>query len=173
MPALILQGRYAGQVMVLKPETLAAGVADGWAKDLTDEPSPYSTEGINYDVYAAEPASLLEWYDDLDPADPYAPPEPPVIPPAPTIASLSPNTAVAASVDDVEMLVTGTGFTNQSVIVFNGHDEPIVFYSDTEISTLITCSIFLVADTVSVEVRDAGGTSNSLDFTFTEPVIEE
>jgi hypothetical protein len=84
---------------------------------------------------------------------------------------LSPSTAVTGD-PDLEMIVTGTGFTPNSVIVFNGYDEPTDFYSDTSVGTGVKPSIFGPGP-LPVAVRDQAGTSNSLDFTFTEPVARE
>jgi len=91
---------------------------------------------------------------------------PPVIP---TISVLTPNTAECGSAD-LEMKVTGTGFTPTSVIVFNGHDEPTDFISDTEVGTGVKPSLFAVPATCPIKVRDTAGVSNSLNFDFTAPV---
>lgn len=90
-------------------------------------------------------------------------------PASPTISALTPNTAVLGD-PDVTMVVTGTDFTPQSVIVFNGTDEPIVFISDTEISTVVKPSIDWGAVAAPVSVRNGSLESNELDFTFTDPV---
>lgn len=90
----------------------------------------------------------------------------PVAPPAPVISSISPSTAVCGDVD-LEMLVTGTGFTADSIITFNGLDEPTDFHSDTSVGTGVKPSLFLVPATCPVAVRGPGGTSNSVSFEFT------
>ena len=76
--------------------------------------------------------------------------------------------AVSGAAADITMVVTGTGFTEGSVITFNDLDEPTTFISDTEVSTGVKPSLFVVPAVCPVAVRDAGGTSNALDFTFTE-----
>jgi hypothetical protein len=160
---VVLRGEYAGRIMTMKASHADAALADGWGVETSTAFPPNDTplffEG---DV----PQSYLDWVDDFaTPGEPDPPPEPPA---APTISALTPNTAVSGAVDDITMVVTGTGFTAGSVIVFNGFDEPTTLISDTECSTGVRPSIFGVA-VCPVEVRDAGGTSNSLDFTFTEP----
>ena len=92
-----------------------------------------------------------------------------VPPPMPVITSLDPNTAECGSPDDITMSVVGTGFTPNSVIVFNGHDEPTTYEGPTTISTGVKPSLFVVPATCPVHVRDAAGNSAPMDFTFTEP----
>jgi hypothetical protein len=91
-----------------------------------------------------------------------------VAPVKPVLNSLTPNTAVSGD-PDIEMLIDGTGFTPNSVIVFNGYDEPTDFHSETSIGTGVRPSIF-GPGALPVYVRDANGNSNSLDFTFTAPI---
>lgn len=91
-----------------------------------------------------------------------------VAPTPPVIISLTPNTAECGSAD-LEMKVTGTGFTPDSVIVFNGHDEPTDFFSETEIGTGVKPSLFTVAATCPIFIRNLGGSSNVAEFTFTAP----
>jgi|SRR4249919_1619354 hypothetical protein len=88
---------------------------------------------------------------------------------APTISSLSPAFAVIGDPADLEMIVTGTGFTDASTIVFNGGDETTAFISDVEVSTTVKPSTAGVAGAFPVEVRNGELVSNSLPFTFTEP----
>ena len=92
--------------------------------------------------------------------------------PAPTLTSLDPNTA-ELNAPDITMHCHGSGFTAESVIVFAGQDEPIVFISENEITTGITLSLPWGAVTVPVSVRNADGQQTAdLDFTFTEAVAE-
>ena len=88
----------------------------------------------------------------------------------PSITSLLPNTAISGDPTDIEMLIEGTGFTPNSVIVFAGVDEPTDFHSETSIGTGVKPSLFVVPDTCEVFVRDDAGMSNSLNFTFTAPI---
>ena len=90
-------------------------------------------------------------------------------PPAPTLASIAPDTAEIGS-PDIEMTVTGTGFTHYSQIVFNGGDEPTTYVSDTELRTMVKPSTASSAIAVPVTVRNGGKVSESVDFTFAEPV---
>jgi hypothetical protein len=98
------------------------------------------------------------------------PPEPPALP---TLTSLSPNTAVAGAPDDIVMSAIGTGFTPQSIIVFNGFSEPTTFVSDTEVTTGVKPSLFVVPAVCPVEVHTGTTVSGPIDFTFTEAVARK
>lgn len=97
---------------------------------------------------------------------PEAPPE--VV--APTLASLSPNMAVAGDPNDIVMSCIGTGFTADSIIVFNGFAEPTTLVSDTEVTTGVKPSLFAVPAVCPVEVHTLSQMTDALDFTFTAPV---
>lgn len=88
----------------------------------------------------------------------------------PTVAALNPTSAEVGG-PDVTLQVTGTNFKDGVVIVFNGFDEPTVFVSETEVTTGVKPSLFTVAEPLPVHVRNPlGYESNSMDFTFTNPV---
>ena len=93
-----------------------------------------------------------------------APPEPA---PAPVASSLDPDTAELGG-EDITMTIAGENFTEASVIYFANQPEPIVFVSDTEISTVVKPSLDWGAVTVPVKVRNGSVDSNELSFTFTE-----
>ena len=90
------------------------------------------------------------------------PPEDPA-----TLSSLSPNTAVAGDAADIEMIVNGSGFTPASVIGFNGLDEPTAFIGDTAVASGGKGGVFVVPADCPVTVRNSGGMSNELTFSFT------
>jgi hypothetical protein len=92
-----------------------------------------------------------------------------VQPATPVLTSISPNTAVLND-PDVTMTCTGEGFSESSVIVFAGQQEPITFVSETEISTVVKPSLPWGAVTVDVSVKNGTMESDTLEFTFTEPV---
>lgn len=100
------------------------------------------------------------------PPEPPAEPETPEVPAGPTLMSLAPNTAVVGG-DDFVMTLTGTGFTADSVIVFNGGDEPTTMNSDTELTTIVDPATASGPITVPVLVRTGGVETAPLDFTFT------
>jgi hypothetical protein len=52
----------------------------------------------------------------------------------PTLTSLDP-TSWRIGDPPVTMTATGTGFTDQSILTFNGGDEPTTFVSETELTT--------------------------------------
>jgi hypothetical protein len=92
-----------------------------------------------------------------------------VQPVSPTLTSISPDTAVLGD-PDVTMVCTGTDFSANSVITFAGQPEPIVFISDTEISTVVKPTLPWGAVSVPVTVKNGSLESDPLDFTFTDPV---
>jgi len=101
--------------------------------------------------------------------DDWVGPTPPVPAAPPVITSISPNTAEIGSAD-IEMIVTGTGFTSSSIITFIGLDEPTDFFSETSVGTGVKPSLFVSAQLCPVTVRNGDVHSNSVDFEFTAPV---
>jgi hypothetical protein len=85
---------------------------------------------------------------------------------APAVESLAPDTA-AIGAPDFTVHVTGTGFTPDAVIVFNGFDEPTTVVSDTEVTTGVNMAVWQAPVSVPVQVRAGGNLSNSKIFTFT------
>jgi len=86
----------------------------------------------------------------------------------PVVSGISPST-VECGAPDFEMTVSGSGFTADSIITFNGLDEPTDFFSSTSLGTGVKPSLFVVPAVCPVAVRGPGGTSNSVDFEFTAP----
>ena len=97
-------------------------------------------------------------------------PTPPESVPAPTLDSLSPSSAVAGDATDITLSCIGTGFTADSIIVFNGHAEPTTLVSDTEVTTGVKPSLFVVPAVCPVEIHTNMLVTPPLDFTFTEVV---
>ena len=62
-------------------------------------------------------------------------------------------------------MLSGTGFYQQSVIVFAGHDEPTTL-TDGKLSTGVNMDVWQGPDTVKVSVRNGPIPSNEVDFTF-------
>ena len=73
------------------------------------------------------------------------------------------------SAPDTEVTVTGTNFTEASVIVWNGGDEETTFIDTEHVKTLVKPSTVEVDPPFSlpVKVRNDFVNSNSLTFTFT------
>lgn len=158
---IVQPGSYAGQKLILPTNHADAAIADGWGIELGAALAPNDSPPL---AEGEAPQSYLDFLADV--ADP-GPPEPPPELIAPTLTALTPSTAEVGGTDIV-MVATGTGFTAASVIVFNGGDEPTDFLSDTEVSTTVKPSLASGPGAVPVTVRDAGGASAALDFTFTE-----
>jgi hypothetical protein len=77
-------------------------------------------------------------------------------PDPPTIDSYSP-TEVLFPGPDQQLVLTGSGFTLDSVIVWNGGDEPTSFVSESQVETGINVSTIGVEITIPVYVRNADG----------------
>jgi hypothetical protein len=90
-----------------------------------------------------------------------------------SLTSLSPDTAVSGDEADIVMSCIGTGFKPECIIVFNGHEEPTTFVSDTEITTGVKPSLFVVPAVCPVEVHFHSSRTGAVDFTFTEAVSGE
>ena len=87
----------------------------------------------------------------------------------PDVTSLDPDEADAGDATDITMRVIGTGFTEESVITFNGLDEPTVFVSDTEVTTVVKPSLFTVPAVCPVTVKTGALESDALEFEFLDP----
>jgi hypothetical protein len=100
--------------------------------------------------------------DSIEPPDP---PDP--VDETPVLASLEPNTAVKDS-PDFTLHCLGSGFTEASVIMFAGQPEPIVFISESDITTGVKPSLGWGTDVgIPVSVKNGDLESASLDFVFT------
>ena len=88
---------------------------------------------------------------------------------APDLESLDPDEADAGDATDIVMHVHGTGFTEQSVIYFNGLAEPTTFVSETEVTTGVKPSLFVVPAVCPVTVRNGSYESDALEFEFLDP----
>ncbi|MDX2030930.1 MAG: hypothetical protein SF339_09695 [Blastocatellia bacterium] len=92
--------------------------------------------------------------------------------PAPTIASLSPNAAIAGSASQT-VTVTGTGFVAGSKAQWNGADRTTTFVSATQLTVQIPATDLAQAGAGSITVVNptpGGGTSNASAFTINNPV---
>jgi hypothetical protein len=86
---------------------------------------------------------------------------------APELTSLVPIAAELGS-EDLTLHCLGSGFTEGSVIVFNGGVEPTIFVSDVEVTTIVKPSTASIAVTVPVLVLTGAHETEELDFEFTE-----
>jgi hypothetical protein len=86
-------------------------------------------------------------------------------PAAPTITALTPSTALAGTAS-VPVVVTGTGFSPDSVIVWNGADLPTTVQSATSASTTADLTA-AGAGVIQVAVRAGGVLSAPQPFTVT------
>jgi hypothetical protein len=69
-------------------------------------------------------------------------------------------------------LINGSGFTPESVIVFNGFDEPTTLVSPTQVKTGVNMSVWAAPAVVPIMVRSASGAlSNAMNFAFTSTAL--
>ena len=87
-------------------------------------------------------------------------------PVAPVLTALEPATA-EIGVPSFTLSVRGTGFLAESVIVFNGFDEPTTVVSSTEVTTGVNMAVWTAPSLpLPVTVRTGVLVSNALTFTF-------
>jgi hypothetical protein len=100
---------------------------------------------------------------------PQSPNEPATLPgwatEAPVVTSLEPTECTLGDAD-FTIAVSGTGFYEQSTIVFAGQDEPTTLESDGTLTTGVNMAVWQGPDTVQVGVRNGPIESNTLPFTF-------
>ena len=94
--------------------------------------------------------------------------EPPVLPEwaseAPVVESIDPAETTIGD-PSFDVVLSGSGFYEQSVIVFAGQDEPTTLI-DGKLSTGVNMDVWQGPDTVKVSVRNGPIPSNEVDFTF-------
>jgi hypothetical protein len=100
------------------------------------------------------------------------PPPIPGQPTTPEITSIDPTEAEIGG-SDLELTVTGKYFSPGSSILFNGGVEPTTLNADgTEATTIVKPSLASTPGSYPVQIKTAANVeSNSVDFTFTEPVV--
>jgi hypothetical protein len=81
------------------------------------------------------------------------------------LTAIEPASAVLGS-PSFTMRILGTGFTPESILVWNESDDVCAFISETELNTTVNMQSAVAAVAVSVEVRNGEEISNSLSFTF-------
>jgi hypothetical protein len=84
-----------------------------------------------------------------------------------------PNTAEVGG-PDLTVTVSGSGFTPESVIVWNGGDEPTTFLNKSTLTTTVKPSTASGPVTVPITVRNGELTSvEAVNFTFIAPSVPE
>jgi IPT/TIG domain len=98
----------------------------------------------------------------------------PDVPVGPTVTSIEPNT-LTVSDPETEVVITGSGFTTESVIVWNGGDEATGFIDGEHVSTIVQPSTVEapLPCTIPVAVRNGILLSDPVSFTFTSAAPEE
>ena len=85
---------------------------------------------------------------------------------SPMLTLLSPNSVIAGG-PAFTLTLTGTNFTPDSVVRWNGGDRPTTFVSATQLQAMIPASDIAAAGTASVTVfAPGGGLSGALSFTI-------
>ncbi len=83
----------------------------------------------------------------------------------PTLTGLSPASVVVGA-GTINLLITGTNFVAQDVVLWNGGNLPTVLISPTELSATVPAASLLYAGTANVSVRGPTALSNSLTLTM-------
>lgn len=89
--------------------------------------------------------------------------------PEPTTASLSPG-SVMEGTGDLTLTVTGSGFTPDSEVLWNGQPRPTTTLGSSQVKATIAASDIAVRGTSTVSVRNrppGGGTSSPMTFRIT------
>ena len=90
------------------------------------------------------------------------------LPKEPTLTSISPNSAEIGG-EAVTMEVNGSGFVEESVIVFNGGEEATTFVSATKLTTGVNPATATTPGSYPVNVRTFSHETEPQFFTFTQP----
>jgi hypothetical protein len=90
-----------------------------------------------------------------------------VVGPTCTLDSIDP-TSVDVGAPTFTLTLTGTGFTEDAALVWNGVQDTLTFVSDTELTTEINMDLVTVPSTATVAVYQGGYTTPSLPFEFKE-----
>jgi len=91
-------------------------------------------------------------------------------PPTVTLDSISPNEAEVGGAD-IYLVATGSGFTENSVILFNNGEEATEFIDSSQVGTTVKPSLASGPISVPVQVREGVTTTPAQTFTFTEAPI--
>lgn len=87
----------------------------------------------------------------------------------PMLTSLSPNSAPFCGASFSQLMITGTGFTSDSMVNWNGSPRATVMNSATQLTASILASDTSAPSPVPVTVSNSSGTSNALQFTILSP----
>jgi hypothetical protein len=91
----------------------------------------------------------------------------------PVITSLNPSSATIGD-PAFDLHVIGSGFDQNSVIYFNGLEEPTTLNSPTDVSTGINMPLWTAPAVVPVSVRNSNGiVSQSQNFEFIDSVTRQ
>ena len=85
----------------------------------------------------------------------------------PEITSISPSSCEIGD-PDLTLYVSGSGFSEHTIIYFASHDEPTTLEDDGTVSTGLKPSLWTAPATVQCYVRNGTLHSDPVDFEFTE-----
>jgi hypothetical protein len=99
----------------------------------------------------------------IGPSDPYSK----TLPAAPVISSLAPNTAVAGAPSPLSVVVTGTGFTQWTVLIVGNIQTPYVQYVSPTKLVLLMDPARSTPGVITVVAWDHSVSSAASNFTYT------
>ena len=127
---------------------------------VTYQPTPTQAEN---DQAALTGATPVKQYDG-SPIDPSSNnPGIPAPPGSPVISTIAPTTG-AIPAAPITLTVNGSGFTSAAKVIFNQNAVATTFVTAVKLTCPVTAA---AAGSYPVEVHDAGGYSNTVQFTFT------
>lgn len=85
-----------------------------------------------------------------------------------TLTKLDPSQAIVGSTDPITVTMTGSGFTEDTVLLWNGAEDVFHFVSETEGYTMIEMELVTVASVATVALTDGTDTTPELQFAFYE-----
>lgn len=90
--------------------------------------------------------------------------------PVPSLSALEPPSARAGD-PGLTLVVTGDGFVDGTVVIWDGADRPTAFISRSEVRATIEPGDLALKKVISVSARNPGsGTSNALEFSINDPL---
>jgi IPT/TIG domain len=132
------------------------------------KPQEAGAKSTNEPAVQATPPEHLPHSINEPPGSNVTPPTEPETPPVTEpidLTALDPESIVVGSAPDFMLTVTGTGFDNQCVIVFDDEEQTTIYVDETTL--MATIPVAMAADTVDVEVHRGEEMSDVLTFDFT------
>jgi IPT/TIG domain len=90
---------------------------------------------------------------------------------APTLAGVDPASGPYGG-SDITVTITGTKFSDATVMLWNGVEDNATFVDETTMTTTVKLSMASVASSCTIQMKDGELLSNIITFEITEPEPE-